>query len=360
MRGTQPYTQAVHNILRTVRARETGKRCLVLEVGILTRRRLASFFVVMVMSALTAAQAQAQASELASPWRTPSQVYVAQPAQPAVTAETPAAQLEVPPPPSGAYTGRVSLAGTPDNARLRIGSTISTRLRSLDADLQVLAARGGGGIVDGVLAIAMGAASIGIGVYMDVAGAGSSSIGPYLYVYGAAGILRGVLDFIFMPNPSAASIQYTHMPMHTMADVRARLRYGEHELESLASTAEIARILDGTISIATGLAVVPVYLGPNNWELRSPFDYFVLIGAAVSVITGSITLFTNTEAERRWGAYRELRDRLAASEQGAEDEAQLEAAREDLAAFNRARFDQVMPQVGATGEGAFVGVSGVF
>jgi len=224
----------------------------------------------------------------------------------------------------------------------------------------VLAARGGGGIVDGVLAIAMGAASIGIGVYIDVSGAGSSSIGPYLYVYGSSGILRGVLNFIFMPNPSAASIQYTHMPMLTMSDVRARLHYGEHELESLASTAEISRILDGTISIATGLAVVPVYLGPNNWELRSPFDYFVLIGAAVSVITGSITLFTNTEAERRWGAYRELRDRLAASEQGAEDDAQLEAAREDLAAFNRARFDQVMPQVGATGEGAFAGVSGVF
>lgn len=252
------------------------------------------------------------------------------------------------------------MAGTPDNPNLRVGSTISTRLRSLDADLQVLAARGGGGIVDGVLAIAMGAASIGVGIYMDVSGSGSSALGPYLYVYGAAGILRGVLDFIFMPNPSAASIQYTHMPMHSMSDVRARLHYGEHELESLASTAEIARILDGSISIATGLAVVPVYLGPNNWELRSPFDYFVLIGAAVSVITGSITLFTNTESERRWGAYRELRDRLAASEQGAEDEAQLEAAREDLEAFNSARFDQVMPQVGATGEGAFVGVSGVF
>ena len=253
------------------------------------------------------------------------------------------------------------MAGTPDNANVHIGSTISTRLRSVDADLQVLAARGGGSIVDGVLAMAMGAASIGIGIYMDLSGSGgSSAIGPYLYVYGSAGILRGALAFIFMQNPSAASIQYTHMPMDTLADVRTRLRYGEHELESLASTAEIARILDGTLSIATGLAVVPVYLGPNNFSLTSPFDYFVLIGAAVSVVTGSITLFTNTEAERRWGAYRELRDRLVASEQGAEDEAQLEAAREELRAFNQARFDQVMPQVGATTEGAFVGVSGVF
>jgi hypothetical protein len=302
----------------------------------------------------------AQAADLASPWgRAAAPVHVVQPGEVTPPTETPASLAEVPPPPDGSYA-RGSMAGTPDNQSLHIGSTISTRLRSLDADLQVLAARGGGSIVDGVLAISMGAASIGIGLYMDLSGSGSSAIGPYLYVYGSAGVLRGLLAFIFLQNPSAASIEYTHMRMDTLADVRTRLRFGEQQLESLSSTAEIARILDGTLSIATGLAVVPVYLGPNNFSLTSPFDYFVLIGAAVSVVTGAITLFTNTEAERRWGAYRELRDRLVASEQGAEDEAQLEAAREELNAFNAARFDQVMPQVGATPEGAFVGVSGVF
>lgn len=261
----------------------------------------------------------------------------------------------------GAGARRAWLSAEPDNG-LRIPASISTRLRALDADLQVLAVRGSGGIVDGVLAIVMGATAIGIGVYMDVSGsAPGPSMTPYLYVYGGAGIVRGILDFAFMRNPSGVAMVYAHMPMTTLGEVRARLRYGERELESLAQTAELSRILDGALSIATGLAVVPVYLGPTNFAFSSAFDYFVLIGAAVSVTTGIITLFSVNESERRWSAYREMRERLLATEQGSADELELERAAEQLQAFEVAPVGpELRPVLAGTQGGLFAGAAGTF
>jgi hypothetical protein len=318
----------------------------------------------------------AQARDLASPWgaSAPSapvtDVVVVMPDAPA-EGELGVGDEAVPPPPgeyapagAGAPTGapEPGWAQAEPGSDLRVRSSISTRLRSLDADLQVLAARGGGSIVDGVLAIAMGATTIGIGLYMDLSGsAPAPSITGYLYLYGGTGIARGILDFAFMQNPSAVAITYTHMPMSTLGEVRARLRYGERELESLASTAQIARILDGALSIATGLAVIPVYLGPNNFRVENAFDYFVLIGAAISATTGVITLFSTNEAERRWSAYHELRDRLLATEQGASDEAELEAAVEQLEAFERSGpGSELRPVLAGSPSGIFAGAAGTF
>jgi hypothetical protein len=346
-------------------------------------------------------RAAAQARELASPWgagradvaadefevpadERPAAATTDESTGDGVTGDGVTGDEAVPPPP-GSYgadgTGQLRLvepgdlpaAGRDLSARggwiaaepgstLQIRSSISTRLRSLDADLQVLAARGGGNVVDGVLAIVMGATSVGIGIFMDVSGsAPGPSMTPYLYLYGGAGIVRGVLDFVFMRNPSGVAITYAHMPMGNLGEVRARLRYGEHELESLAQTAEIARIIDGALSIGTGLAVVPVYLGPTNFSFSSAFDYFVLIGAAVSATTGVITLFSANEAERRWTAYRELRERLLATEQGAADDAELERAAEELAAFETAPAGtELHPVLAGTTGGLFVGATGTF
>jgi hypothetical protein len=338
------------------------------------------------------ARANAQARDLASPWADGQSAPPADELEPLedearldAALNDEALNNEAVPPPPGSYgrdgTGQMRLAepgnlpaaGRDLSARsgwiaaepgsaLQIRSSISTRLRSLDADLQVLAARGGGSVVDGVLAIVMGATSVGIGIFMDVTGsAPGPSMTPYLYFYGGAGIVRGVLDFASMRNPSGTAITYAHMTMGNLAEVRTRLRYGERELESLAQTSEIARILDGALSIGTGLAVVPVYLGPTNFSFTSAFDYFVLIGAAVSATTGIITLFSATESERRWTAYREFRERLLATEQGAADDAELERAAEELAAFQTAPAgSELHPVLAGTTGGLFVGASGTF
>ena len=157
------------------------------------------------------------------------------------------------------------------------------------------------------------------------------------------------------PSDLASAIQYSHMSMANTSEVRARLRFGETQLDALADMARIARILDGSLNVAAGLAVIPIYLGPTNFAFANPFDYFVLIGAAISTVSGVITLFSSNEAERRQSAYHELRDRLLATPEGAEDDAALEAAGDGGHAAVR-----VAPGVAVLPGGGFASLSGSF
>ncbi len=210
--------------------------------------------------------------------------------------------------PSGqrGYTARAGITtddGTP------IPSRIVTRLRVLDTDLQVLAGRGSNRIVDGVLSIVTGGLSIGIGVWVD-----DKPLRAYLWLWGGANITRGILDLALTPNASTPSIKYSHMPMQTLPQVQHRLAYGESSLEHIAKRTRLTRVLNASINIAVGLSVIPLFLGPNNFEVDDPFDYFVLIGSGISVISGIINLATRSDAERRWSAYQDLRDRLVKDE----------------------------------------------
>ena len=272
--------------------------------------------------------------------------------EPAPSATPPA---EVPPPPEARGYGRPQ--GYPsgrgqgvDGPDLRVPSRIATRLRVLDADFAYLAARGGSRIVDGILSIVTGGLSITLGIIID-----EPNLSEYLYVYGGAGVARGVVDLVLNPNASSAAIDYSHRPMGTMAEVQERLQFGESELESLADTSRLSRILSASINIAAGAAFVPVYLGPNDFEVDT-FGAIVLVTAGVSVVTGIINLFTRSEAERRWSAYEELRERLAGRGEDAEAD--------DRAALNRSRptadFDRVDFGVAATPLGATVGLTGRF
>lgn len=230
-------------------------------------------------------------------------------AAPAPAAEAPSA-YEVPPPPTGPRYPRAQ-AGEPRgletrSSRIDIPSRIATRLRVLDADLGALANRGGNGIVDGVLSMLSGALSITLGVLVD-----EDLLRTYLFLWGGANVARGIIDLVVSPNASEPAIQYAHMPMDSPTEVRRRLEFGEDALHSLARRTRLARILDASINIAVGVAVVPLYLGPNDFEIQSPFDYFVLIGSGISVISGIINLATRSEAEKRWNAYDELRGRLS-------------------------------------------------
>ncbi len=246
--------------------------------------------------------------------------------------------LDVPPPP-GADVGvraqaRYPLA-TPEQAArttireptIRIPSRITTRLRALDANLQSLSARGGGNIVNAVLSLLTGGLSITLGALRPN---NTDAMSIYLYVYGSTAAVRGALDFALTPNAQGAAITYQHMPMSTHEDVRERLAYGERALGGLAEQSLIARVLDASLNIAAGVAVVPIYLVPSNFEIVDPVGYFILIGAGVSIVSGIITLASTSIAEQRWGAYQELRERLATESR---EERQSRSDGEDQAAL---------------------------
>ncbi|MGE0790202.1 MAG: hypothetical protein AB7S26_31295 [Sandaracinaceae bacterium] len=228
---------------------------------------------------------------------------------------TPVDELTVPEPPGAhADDGEVDYPlptpeltePMPDAPTVRIPSRVTTRLRALDASLRSLAARGGGNIVNAVLSMLTGGLSVTLGAFA------AEPMNIYLYVYGGAAAARGVLDLALTPDASGAAITYQHMPMTDEREVEARLRFGEEALSSLAEQALIARIVDASLNMSAGVAIVPIYLAPNDFEISDPLDYFVLIGAGVSIVSGIIALASSSSEEQRWSAYQELRSRLEA------------------------------------------------
>jgi len=231
---------------------------------------------------------------------------------------------EIPPPPPGAggyATPRYAAPGATvqeDPATARMPTRVASRMRVLGESLQTLAARGRNGIVDGTLSLLSGALGISLGIYWkrnpDPATGSDRLLTTYLFLWGSANLARGVVDLALVPNASSDWIRFRHMPMTGEEEIAERLAYGEAALERIAKRTRLARVLDASLNIAVGVTVVPLYLGPNDFRIDDPFDYFVIIGSGISVITGIINLASRSEAERRWTAYEELRDRLEQEE----------------------------------------------
>ena len=210
------------------------------------------------------------------------------------------------PGPSGEAPGFVVAEG------VRLPSNLATRLRVIDSSLSVLAARGGNRIVDGVLSMVSGGVSIGLGIYARHIE--EVEIARYAFVMGSVYLAGGIIDLALTPNPRTQAIQFSHMPMRTLEEAEARLAYGERALENLARRSRQVRVIDASLSIASGIAVAPLFLHPKDYEFTDPLDYFIIVAAGISVITGIINLATRSDAERRWDAYEELGERLDTEE----------------------------------------------
>ncbi len=233
---------------------------------------------------------------------------------------------DIPPPPGTGYP-EVRYAAPPghtgiDEDLARIPPRLRARLRVLDQDLQALSARGNSRILDGVFSLLAGGLGVGIGIYKW----DERETATYLLLYGTANLVTGLVSLFVTPNPSSRAIEYTHMPMTDLEAVQARVDFGEASLEYLSRRTKIARFIESGINVALGLMVIPLYLAPNDFSIDSPFDYLILIGSGISLITGIIGLASRSDAEKRWTRYQELRDRLDA-EGGGSASARLESAR---------------------------------
>ena len=191
---------------------------------------------------------------------------------------------------------------------LRIPPRITARLRALDRDYAALSARGSSGLVDGILSVVTGGLSVVLGAVLPDTSAGFAT---YFYVFGAGNIAHGIVDIAVTPDPVEPALVFAHMPMRSVDEVKARLRYGEESLASLANRARIGRILEGSLDIATGVAFIPFYLGPRDYAFTGDvLDILMMTAALIRVVSGVATLLTRTDAERRQDAYEHLRDQL--------------------------------------------------
>lgn len=198
--------------------------------------------------------------------------------------------------------------GDSTDAGVRIPARIAARLRVLDRDYTALSVGGSSGVVDGILSIVTGALSIVLGAVLpDTA----NSFATYFYVFGVGNIAHGIVNLFITPDPSDPALIFAHMPMGDVDEVKARLRFGEDALETLADRSRLSRILEGSLDIATGVAFIPFYLGPRDYAFSGDYlDIVVMTAALIRVISGVATLVVRSDAERRWDAYGALREEL--------------------------------------------------
>jgi len=235
---------------------------------------------------------------------------VADAEEPGPATPEPPQSYRLPAPPVGArYPGMDDLrSGSPfggDEGELRLPIRISTRLRVLSTDLEALSSEGGSSTANGVLSMVTGGLVLALGALTD-----DEAFSTFLYVFGATTILRGGVDMIVTPDASEPALQYSHMPMRNITEVRQRLNYGERGLGSLADGFRLARILDGSLSLAAGVITIPLVLAPKDFKFENTLDIFVVVGAGISILSGIISLLSRSEAERRDAAYRKLRRKL--------------------------------------------------
>lgn len=130
----------------------------------------------------------------------------------------------------------------------------------------------------------------------------------YFFLYAGAGIATAAIELFVQPDVANTAVAFQHMPMRTSSEAAARLHYGESALASIASRSTLARILQSSIEIGVGVAVVPILLaGSAGITIDDTWDLIVLISAAGAVVTGTIGLIIPSEAELRWRAYKDAR-----------------------------------------------------
>lgn len=203
-----------------------------------------------------------------------------------------------PTPPAATPFGAVS--GPP---RFALPPRLATRMHLLEQNLGILGQRGSP-VTSGVVNLIIGGVSVAAGALLYEPEQPSMSI--YLFVFGGLSVGTGIVDLTIVPNPSTLATSFAAMPMTTREEARSRLRFGERALEELAFRFRLARYLTSSLNTAGGIVMIPLYLAQRNFEVSSPIDTLIFVGAAVTIITGAIGFFTQSDAERRYSAYEDL------------------------------------------------------
>lgn len=208
--------------------------------------------------------------------------------------------------PEWAYGGEV-LRFRPQ--RRALPARLEQQQRALDGHLETLAARGEGRILRGASYAALGAGALATGFFF------AEGARPLLYLIGVTTMSQGVAELAFVPDPEKLGRAYLRMPLRDAREVRARFRFGEEALSSIARGERRARLFGGTITMVTAAAYTPlVYWAERRADASyrfgdSPFDFVSIAISAANFVTGLLAVVAKSEAEQRAAAYRLLRER---------------------------------------------------
>jgi hypothetical protein len=189
----------------------------------------------------------------------------------------------------------------------RISPADATRLRALEADLNLLGARSDGRIVDATLSLVVGGVAVTTGVFFK-----DAAVRSLLWIGGSVSVMHGVVGLTLRPDAGRAASTFTHLPMRSDAEVRTRIAEGRRSLAELARRERTVRLVDGSLTMAAAASYLPVYSllrrrDDGAWHFGdSTADYVVAVGASLVFVGGVLTAVLRTEAERRHRSYERL------------------------------------------------------
>jgi hypothetical protein len=202
---------------------------------------------------------------------------------------------------------------TPEPGSTVVSSRTVALLRVLDVDLDRLAERSDGRVLDGTLQIVVGGVFVGLGVLIE-----GELFRSIMFLSGGVSLARGINRLTLEPDAGDLALEFHHMPALNGAQVAAKLRYGEASLQHLAARSRAARLVDGSLTMFGSAGYVPLYWGlrrKNDPDYRfgdDAFDYVGLALSAVGFTAGLITVIRKSHAERSARSYRELKERFVA------------------------------------------------
>ncbi len=194
----------------------------------------------------------------------------------------------------------------------RISTADATRLRALEADLNLLGARSDGRIVDATLSLVVGGVAVTTGVFLK-----DAVMRSLLWIGGGVSIMHGVVGLTLRPDAARAASAFTHLPMRSDAEVATRIAEGRRSLAELARRERTVRLLDGSLTMAAAASYLPVYSllrrrDDAAWRFGdSTADYVVAVGAGLVFVGGVLTAVLRSEAERRHRSYERLDAQLS-------------------------------------------------
>lgn len=194
---------------------------------------------------------------------------------------------------------------------------VAARMSLLDRELRDLGRRGEGRFWGGVIQAGIGATLVGVGAALHDEIARS-----LLLMMGATLVARGTVQLTLVPDAPERARAFRAISTNTADGVRARIRYGEQAFAELARGGRRARIGDGTISMVTSAAYVPLFWwlerrnDPSYHFGDGAYDYVALALSGIGFATGVVTAAVSSDVELRYRDYCEARDRLEQANPG--------------------------------------------
>lgn len=176
-------------------------------------------------------------------------------------------------------------------------------LAQLDADLTLLAEQARAQRIEGWLQIGGGTALGTVGGFLD-----DPLLRGLLLLTGSVGVARGLNDLLSLRGAVGAASAF-----QSAGGLAARLALGERRLCELARRSRTARWTDGTLTMASAAAYVPMYWGfsrrqdPTYRFGDDAVDYVGLTLSVVAFATGMVRALRRSTAERKLARYRQLK-----------------------------------------------------